>query len=87
MGQNLTIQTGIKSIQRGITNFIFPGSSAITITPVNPSKTELRHLGATSAGNFFGATLTLTNSTTITASCDASGGQNLKVSWELTEFY
>ena len=79
----------IKSVQRGV--IILSGASGTaTITAVNTAKTELRYLGMTtnSASDMTISLmrLVLTNSTTITATCNSSGGSP-QVSWELTEYY
>lgn len=73
----------IKSIQRGlITVFSGSFSSTATINSVNTAKSELRYIGN---GVGTGGYLTLTNSTTITATKDAVSG-NATIAWELTEW-
>ena len=79
----------IKSVQRGV--IVLAGASGTaTITAVNTAKTELRYLGMTtnSAADMTVSLmrLVLTNSTTITATCQ-SPGVSPQVSWELTEYY
>jgi c-di-GMP-binding flagellar brake protein YcgR len=81
MGINVLTPTGIKSIQRGTVSMSSTTVSA-TISSVNTSRTELRHLGYNSSNP--GCSIVLTNATTITCAAQATGGT---VSWELTEFY
>jgi hypothetical protein len=85
MGQNLTAQTGIKSIQRGVISGSSNSTFTATISSVNTSKTELRFLGVTSNMSGAYARIELTNSTTITATIFT--GSTAVVNWELTEFY
>lgn len=75
----------IKSTQRGVIS-LTAGSGTATLSPaVDTSKTQLRHLGASSTSTIQGnATLVLTNSTTVTASWGSVTGT---VSWELTEYH
>ena len=83
----------IKSIQRGVIAVGFTATA--TITAANTSKAELRCLGSkgtwTAAnGSWNGNTsayVTLTNSTTITATSTGQENANGGVAWELTEFY
>jgi hypothetical protein len=63
----------IKSTQRGNS-----ANGTVTISAVNPAKTQLRNLGNGNGTN----SIALTSSTTITIS-----GATGSVSWELTEFY
>lgn len=89
----VTATTRIKSIQRG--SIAITGTNATataTITSVTTAKTRLRFLGAytgqASTGSWCpGATIALTNSTTITATRIAATSGTHTVSWELTEFY
>ena len=81
----------IKSIQRGTTSLINGSTSAgLSISPVNPSKTELRLLGQTNdsidytSQNHIFIYLSSTNSIQITR---WAGNGNTYLSWELTEFY
>lgn len=76
----------IKSIQRGVTLTSGQNGSA-TISPVNPSKTELRHLGvADGSGTGVGQSrINLANATTIFIFTYSTSGTS--VSWELTERY
>lgn len=79
----------IKSVQRGV--IVLSGASDIaTITAVNTAKTELRYLGMQTNIVADMTTslmqLVLTNSTTITATRQSTGGSP-QVSWELTEYY
>lgn len=85
----------IKSIQRGIIT-ISPAqtSATATISSIDPSKSILYHLGVDTSvsdrvTDFItrSAYLTLTNSTTITATTNASGVSNLIVSWQIVEYY
>lgn len=80
----------IKSIQRGTITVTSASSATATITSVNTAKCELRMLGygVDSPGDHqYVPRLTLTNSTTITATRNVSDGISTTVSWELTEFY
>lgn len=81
---------GIKSIQRGTISIGSLASSATaTITAVNTSKTMLNFLGcytSTSSDSIYLPLLTLTNSTTVTASKGATG-VSATVSYEVIEFY
>ena len=87
----------VKSIQRGsvsISSYSDPtGVLPITISAVNPAKTEVRFLGGSGYFNSSAtmaqlAYLTLTNSTTLTATCTRNGHSfNVMISWELTEYY
>ena len=87
----------IKSIQRGsISISSLPnstGSAAIAISAVNTAKTEVRFLGGSGYSDSAINTtqigyLTLTNSTTLTASVSRSEpGFAVRIAWELTEYY
>lgn len=84
--------TRIKSIQRGTISITGTNATATaTITSVNTAKTRIRFLGAYTgqvASNWCpGATVALTNATTITATKNANVSGTHAVSWELTEFY
>lgn len=85
----------IKSVQRGIAS-----SGNITISPVNPAKTEIRVLGWSPPSNTvstavtqadvkaFAGRVSLTNATTLTCAFSILGtASNGQVSWELTEYY
>ena len=77
---------GIKSIQRG--KSIAPtnvNSWTVTISAVNPAKTELRLLGYTADPGAWPPHIELTNATTITVTRAANNGAQATVSWELTE--
>lgn len=82
----------IKSIQRGtvvVANSATSGS--VTISSVNTAKAELRFLGGTAqdqgTGSYFvSPKISLTNSTTVSASFSASA-VNGQISWELTEYF
>lgn len=80
----------IKSIQRGTVQVDGNSGTNVTITAVNPAKTELRFLGFSSFSDDvgFACRISLTNSTTITAVRGATynGGTYATVSWELTEW-
>jgi hypothetical protein len=87
---------GIKSIQRGLISIATINSTATaTISPVNTSKSILYFLGNSTAfsldlSNSINrmAYLTLTNSTTITASgAIAFSSAPMAVSWQLVEYY
>ena len=80
---------GIKSIQRGVSTLsTFVNSLAVTISAVDPAKTELRLLGYTTDPADSKVRLSrieLTNATTITVTrAEVSAGPST-VSWELTE--
>ena len=87
----------IKSVQRGsisVSSGANPtGSVAIAISAVNTSKTEVRFLGGSGYSDSSLAItqlaqLALTNSTTLTASASrGAAGFEVRVSWELTEYY
>lgn len=74
-------------IQRGTIN-VSGSSATATISSVNTAKCELRYLGLSYANATLAETLcqiSLTNSTTITATRGV-GGNAITVSWELTEW-
>lgn len=73
--------SGIKSIQRGTISVAAGSSAALTISAVNPAKTELRYLGAEVSS----ARIALTNSITVTAI--NAGGFTVVVGFEITERY
>ncbi len=78
----------IKSIQRGTIALAGAATTGTaTITAVDTTKTELRFLGqsAGGGGDQHTAWITLTNSTTITATRVTASGTTT-VSWELTEY-
>ncbi len=87
----------ITSIQRGSTSVYSgthpAGSVAIAISAVNTAKTEVRFLGGSGYSDSTPAItqlaqLTLTNSTTLTASVSRGvAGFDVRISWELTEYY
>ena len=84
----------IKSIQRGVITFTGTATAATaTITSVDTAKTELRFLGTSPSSdsstlNEGMAVVSLTNSTTVTATRRFGGNSNNPiVSWELTEYY
>ena len=77
---------GIKSIQRGkSTVSTFDNSWTVTISAVNPAKTELRLLGYTTDPESWPPYIELTNATTITVTRAANATNSITVSWELTE--
>ena len=77
---------GIKSIQRGkSTTATSENSWTVTISAVNPAKTELRLLGYTADPAMWPPHIELTNATTITVTRFVSGVTHATVSWELTE--
>lgn len=90
----------IKSIQRGVVSIgTGVSSSSVTITAVDTSKSILHYLGQSSAAynsgyGTFGsgaaatAYLTLTNSTTITASRVIAGTNNTQyIGYQIVEYY
>lgn len=81
-------RSGVKSIQRGtILLNLGDATGTATITSVNTSKSELRHLGNSSIAAVDANTrIALTDSTTITATRESTT-QAATVSWELTEHY
>jgi hypothetical protein len=88
---------GIKSIQRGLISMTATSTATATISPVNTSKSILYFLGNSTAPNSGDissnsinrmAYLTLTDSTTITASgAPTSTSSGMAVSWQLVEYY
>ena len=79
---------GIKSVQRGKSTLSTSGNSwTVTISAVNPAKTELRLLGYTADPAVWPPHIELTNATTITGTRAAAGSTPITVSWELTEHY
>lgn len=85
--------SGVKSIQRGIAVMNTSDTSiTVTITSVSTSKTELRLLGVRHVSGgvtdtaLSAVNISLTNATTITCQRGATGAE-VRVSWELTEFY
>ncbi len=78
---------GVKSIQRGVISTNSGTTVTATITSVATGKTELRFLGfyGSTADSIVAAHLTLTNSTTITATKANATAITGAVSWELTE--
>lgn len=96
MAQNLLTPNpvgSIKSIQRGIISSVgTAATNTATISSVDVNKCELRYLGylSNNSGAYetvFGSLLSLTNSTTITASFRNPNGYSASISWELTEYY
>ena len=82
----------IKSTQRGVINIPDgTATAAATISPVLTARTQLRILGGSglnSGGYLIFPRIELTNSTTITATCNfAVSGFSATVGWELTEYY
>lgn len=80
----------IKSIQRGTISITSSATGTATITAVDTAKTELRMLGWSAPGtvsNDFAPRITLTNTTTITATRYDSTASTTVVSWEVTEYY
>ena len=91
MSNSLQFSSGIKSTQRGVILLSGVLTNTATLSPaVDTSKTQLRMLGWSVTGATLDATMfthvTLTNSTTVTATRGGSGG-NVSVSWEITEYY
>lgn len=85
-------QTGIKSIQRGVTgSVVATGTESITISSVDTSKSILTNLGVritTSGSPEWGSQgyFTLANSTTIVFTMGVVGQPNAG-SWQLVEYY
>lgn len=80
--------TADKPTQRGVISFGGVASATATITAVNTGKAKLRKNGerANSADTTGMTKIVLTNSTTITATCQTAGSA-IDVSWELDEKY
>lgn len=79
---------GIKSIQRGVAAVPYNTTGGnITITAVNPAKSELRLLGWSGGGvdAASGVHLSLLNATTLSVSRTGSNG-SANFSWEITEW-
>ena len=78
----------IKSVQRGTIAISFTTSATETITAVDPLKTMINYLGETTVFNDIrtNARISLTNSTTITATRFDDTGTTT-VSYEVIEFY
>ena len=78
---------GIKSIQRGKSTLSNSANNSwtVTISAVNPAKTELRLLGYTSDPASWPPHIELTNATTITVTRVVTLPIPTTVSWELTE--
>ena len=83
--------SGVKQIQRGVITIPSASTSATaTLSPaVVVTKTELRHLGQSTAGVEFdkSSRIVLTNTTTVTATKGVSSGGDVLVSWEIIEHY
>lgn len=83
-----TIPSGVKSRQRN--SITIAGASVTgtaTISAVDTTKSELRFLGCSVSVDATGlATLALTNSTTVTATRQATG-QNTVVAFEVVEWW
>jgi hypothetical protein len=81
----------IKSVQRGTITISNGGTSGTaTVSAVNPAKAELRFhggFGRNSGGDMLIPTITLTNSTTVTASPGGVVAGVMSVNWELTEHH
>ena len=81
----------VNSIQRGTLLIGSPGTSATaTVSSVDTTKSELSLLGGsgvmTSTPEMLYPRITLTNSTTITATIFSSCDANITLSWELLEY-
>jgi len=84
-------QTGIKSIQRGVTGSVAAtGTESITISSVDTNKSILTNLGttATNTATYFTAQgyFELTSSTNINFQ-NGSSGNSVKGAWQLVEYY
>ena len=80
----------IKSIQRGTISITSATSATATITAVDTAKTELRWQGYTvnnTGTHQHVPRITLTNTTTITATRDSSVADTTIVGFEITEYY
>lgn len=83
----------VKSIQRGTIAITGATTGTLTITAVNTSNARIRFLGCSANlnvvdGTKYFARIDLTNSTTITATVNASPGANtLTVGVEVTEYW
>ena len=80
---------GVKSVQRGKSILSASANSGtVTISAVDPAKTELRLLGYTTDSadpEAWPSRIELTNATTITVTRHVTGVSHTTVSWELTE--
>jgi hypothetical protein len=78
----------IKSIQRGVINTGNTTSATATISAVNPAKSILSTTGSNTnpAANIW-SYLSLTNSTTITATVSTSSANASAIAWQLVEYY
>lgn len=77
----------IKSVQQGI--ITIPPSTAsatATVAAVNTAKSQLSFLGAEKSGTAAGASLQLTNGTTITANRNTTDANSVQVAWQLVEY-
>lgn len=85
--------SSIKSIQRGTILITSPATSnTATITSVDTTKSELTILGGYQSGTspsagLPNAILTLTNSTTLTASIFAAQTPNNTIAYQVVEYY
>ena len=84
-------QTGIKSIQRGVTGSVVAnGTESITISSVDTSKSILTNLGTatTNTGTFYTAQgyFELTSSTNINFQ-NGGGSNSVKGAWQLVEYF
>ncbi len=82
----------IKSTQRGAITIAYQTNIAsVTISAVNPAKSQLRWLGGSGAewntGNAVGLAVQLVNSTTVQAVASSIVASASSAYWELTEYY
>lgn len=78
---------GIKSIQYGTIAITSPDTSATgTINAVDTTKAALFYLGQSNSSNNSPVRITLTNSTTVTATRGADSGGTATVSFMVLEF-
>jgi hypothetical protein len=78
----------IKSIQRGVINTTSTATATATISAVNPAKSILSTTGSnTNPGGNIWSYLSLTNSTTITATVSTSSSNASAIAWQLVEYY
>ena len=81
--------TRIKSIQRGVITWSGSTAGNATITAINTTKYRLKFLGYdNSDGSIsYAPRLSLTNSTTVTATRNSSAAVQSKVGFEVIEYY
>ena len=78
----------IKSIQRGEVNVgsgVFSGTATISV--VDPAKSVIIWLGHRGNDTMYTSTVTLTNSTTVTATSDKYTYNNAYIGYQVVEYY